>query len=393
MLDVCRDLRVEATLLKGLSVSDRLYPAGHLRPMGDLDILVPTGDEAKVAEELLARGFERLPYPETPGQNHGAPLRHARRRTFLELHIALFPESAPVHPRFVRALSIFALHGGISDHIYGTDAGHLSPRSSSPTSQLHELQRHDKVPIWTRASWHLFGTVLLLKVDGPALDWDALLRSVDNDMVKSSLYALLTYVIRFGTTPPPEQVLRRLARNRGLVGPLQRRLIHAALDRYLLGARVWSLPFPRRCRVGTARPINSGSASRGGDESGLEQPYSRTEPECLRRLGAGGWDGRRRGRRFCRGRQAECRPRIDRLRRRSHRLRHCCLRGNSCGQLRSGMRCGHRTLRDRRAHILMIRGVGRLGFACRCDKVRTGGRTWSGRVARIGPVVGEPGED
>ena len=90
----------------------------------------------------------------------------------------------------------------------------------------------------------LFDAVLLLKSQGSTLDWDDMLRSVDNDMVKASLYALLTYVTRFGTRPAPGFVLRRLAENRGLVGPVQRRFIHAALDRYLLGARVWSLPLP-----------------------------------------------------------------------------------------------------------------------------------------------------
>ena len=90
----------------------------------------------------------------------------------------------------------------------------------------------------------LFDGVLLLESHGSALDWDEMLRSVDNDMVKASLYALLTYVTRFDARPTPGFVLRRLADNRGLVGPVQRRLIHAALDRYLLGARVWSMPFP-----------------------------------------------------------------------------------------------------------------------------------------------------
>ena len=96
MLDVFQDLRADpAEGLRG--PGHRLYPAAHMRPMGDLDVLVPAGDEHKVAEGLLACGFERIPYPDTPGQHHGAPLRHVRRRTLVELHTALFPASAPVH--------------------------------------------------------------------------------------------------------------------------------------------------------------------------------------------------------------------------------------------------------------------------------------------------------
>ena len=63
-------------------------------------------------------------------------------------------------------------------------------------------------------------------------------------VVQASLYALLTYTTRFGVPPAPAEVLRRLADNGGLVGPIQRRLIHVALDGCLVGARAWSLPFP-----------------------------------------------------------------------------------------------------------------------------------------------------
>ena len=243
VLDVFRDLRVEATLLKGFSVGDRLYPAAHMRPMGDLDVLVPAGDEHKVAEGLLACGFERIPYPDTPGQHHGAPLRHVRRRTLVELHTALFPASAPVHGRRSFFPAHLHAHKQVSSY-HGRNAGHLTDEvqlAYIAASWFNDMTTYKFHPSFLVS---LFDAVLLLKSQGSTLDWDDMLRSVDNDMVKASLYALLTYVTRFGTRPAPGFVLRRLAENRGLVGPVQRRFIHAALDRYLLGARVWSLPFP-----------------------------------------------------------------------------------------------------------------------------------------------------
>jgi len=243
VLDVCRDLRVEATLLKGISVGDRLYPLAHMRPMADVDVLVPADDEHRVAEELLAHGFERIPYPDTPGQNHGAPLRHTRRRTLVELHIALFPVSAPVHGAAIFLPAHLHANRQVSPY-QGADAGHLSAEiqlAYIAAAWFNDMTTYRFHPSFLAS---LFDAVLLLKADGSTFDWDQLLRPIDNEMVKASLYALLTYVTRFGTTPPPGQVLRRLADNGGLVGPLQRRLIHAALDRYLLEARVWSLPFP-----------------------------------------------------------------------------------------------------------------------------------------------------
>ena len=243
VLDACRDLRVEATLLKGISVADRLYPAAHMRPMGDVDVLVPADDEHKVAEALLACGFERIPYPDTPGQHHGAPLRHGRRRTLVELHTALFPKSAPVHGAAIFRPAHLHAHRHVSPY-HGTDAGRLS--AEIQLAYIAAAWFNDMTTFRFHPSFlaSLFDAVLLLRAHGSTLDWDEILRSVDNEMVKASLYALLTYVTRFGTTPAPRQVLRRLADNRGLVGPLQRRLIHAALDRYLLGGRSWSLPFP-----------------------------------------------------------------------------------------------------------------------------------------------------
>ena len=243
VLDVCRDLRVEATLLKGLSVGERLYPAAHMRPMADLDVLVPAGDEHKVAEELLACGFERIPYPETPGQHHGAPLRDSRRRTLVELHTALFPASAPVHGAAIFLPAHLHAHQQVSSY-HGRKAGHLTDEvqlAYIAASWFNDMTTYGFQPSFLVS---LFDAVLLLKSQGSTLDWDDMVRLVDNEMVKASLYTLLTYVTRFGTRPAPGFVLRRLADNRGLVGPVQRRLIHAALDRYLLGARVWSLPLP-----------------------------------------------------------------------------------------------------------------------------------------------------
>jgi hypothetical protein len=243
VLDVFRDLSVEATLLKGFSVGDRLYPAAHMRPMGDLDVLVPAGNERKVAEALLACGFERIPYQETPGQHHGTPLRHVRRRTLVELHTALFPAWNPMHRAAIFLPAHLHAHKQVLSY-HGRNTGHLTDEvqlAYIAASWFNDMSKYKFHPSFLVS---LFDAVLLLKSQGSTLDWDDLLRSVDNDMVKASLYALLTYVTRFGTRPAPGFVLRRLAENRGLVGPLQRRFIHAALDRYLLGARVWSLPLP-----------------------------------------------------------------------------------------------------------------------------------------------------
>ena len=166
-----------------------------------------------------------------------------RLRTLVELHTALFPASALVH-----GTAIFRpthLHANRRVASYnGRNAGHLTAEIQLvyiAASWFSDITTFGFHPSFLAS---LFDAVLLLKLHGSTLDWDDMLRSVDNPMARASLYALLTYVTRFGTTPAPGPVVRRLADNRGLVGPLQRRLIHASLDRYLMGARAWPLPLP-----------------------------------------------------------------------------------------------------------------------------------------------------
>ena len=45
VVDTCRDAGVPVTLLKGISISDQHYPAPHLRPMGDIDVLLTRIEE------------------------------------------------------------------------------------------------------------------------------------------------------------------------------------------------------------------------------------------------------------------------------------------------------------------------------------------------------------
>jgi hypothetical protein len=242
ILAVGERLGIEVTLLKGISVSEQFYPAAHLRPMSDVDVLIPATAYARLEAGLLERGYGRLPYSDLAGHHHGAPLRHRRRRTVVELHTALFPQSAP-------------LHGHVFGRVHVETQTRVAPYHGRPARRLSdELQLVYIAASWfndmTKGRFHpsflasLFDGVFLMKACGRALDWNGLPDWIDNDMVKASLYAMLSYLPRFGVEPAPPAMLARLADNRGRVGPIQRRLIHAALDRYLIGARAWPFPWP-----------------------------------------------------------------------------------------------------------------------------------------------------
>jgi hypothetical protein len=243
VIAVCDELGVPATLLKGISVSDQLYPQAHLRPMADIDVLISSAVYPQVEARLLERGYLRLPYPDRPGFHHGAPLRHAVRRTVVELHTALFPDTSPLHGHEIFSPANLDRQTRESE-FHGRAVRRLSD----------ELQL-----VYIAAAWFddmttgrfqpsflasLFDAVFLLKARSRTLDWTAMLKRLDSDLVKASLHTMLTYVTRFGVEPAPAAVELALARNGGYAGPIQRRSIHAALDRYLIGARFWSIPLP-----------------------------------------------------------------------------------------------------------------------------------------------------
>ncbi len=92
ILDACNAAGVPVTLLKGISIADQCYPLAHLRPMGDIDILVSEEHCIWIEEALLHRGYEpKAGYVADAGEPHRAPLLDPKRGVWVEVHTALFP--------------------------------------------------------------------------------------------------------------------------------------------------------------------------------------------------------------------------------------------------------------------------------------------------------------
>jgi hypothetical protein len=243
ILEACDDARVPAVLLKGISVSEQLYPAEHLRPMSDVDVLLPAAARAAVEGALLRRGCTRLDWPEMPGHHHGAPLFHARLHTVVELHTALFPAGSPLAEGT-------AFHAGrvlertVASHYHGRPVRRLPPGlqlAYTAASWFNDLTNVGPHPSLLTPA---FDAAYLLKACGPALDWDGLLGEVDNAWARTALHLTLSCLPRYGVAAPPAETLSRLAAEQGLVGPIQRRLIHRLLDRQLFGGRPWRHALP-----------------------------------------------------------------------------------------------------------------------------------------------------
>jgi hypothetical protein len=263
IIEVCERLKVCVTLLKGISVSEELYPAEHLRPMSDVDILIPASAYAPVEAALLEGGYDRIDYPAMEGHHHGAPLRHRTRRTLVELHTALFPSDSPLCEN-----SLFSLPGVSSRSVrsmyHGKPVMRLSPELQLvyiASSWFNDLTLCKVHPSFLAS---LFDAVYLLAASGRTLRWNEMFEWLDNEMAIASLYAMLTYLPRYGVDPLSHADLMPLASAQRLMGSLQLRAIHRMLDRHLIGARPWpfELPPPVPGRYNIARQFRKRIASR-----------------------------------------------------------------------------------------------------------------------------------
>jgi Uncharacterised nucleotidyltransferase len=210
IIEACADLRVRLTLLKGISVSEQLYPAEHLRPMADIDLLIPAHDYARVEPALLSRGYSRLDFAPIGGFHHGAPLRDTHRQVTVELHTSLFDEDSPFCDGTAFSPSNVALRTVASTY-HARPVHRLSLElqlAYIASSWFNDLTVHKVHPSFLAS---LFDAVYLLSTRAHEMDWSSMLGWLDSDMAKASLYAMATYLPRFGVPPIPAETLSRLA--------------------------------------------------------------------------------------------------------------------------------------------------------------------------------------
>jgi hypothetical protein len=245
VIDACARLQVQPVLLKGISSSEELYPAEHLRPMADIDILIPVDACADVEAALLDSGYATEPDPAPdPTHQHGPPLRHQRRRTVVELHRGLFPSDSPLVEGTVFSVP-HVLSRSVGSQFHGRPVRRLARElqlAYIATSWFNDLTLRPVHPSFIAA---LLDAAYLLAASGPRLDSSRMIEWLDNEMACASVYALATYLPRFGVAPLPSASLRRLAARQTLVGTLQLRMIHAMLDRHLIAGKPWTLSLPQ----------------------------------------------------------------------------------------------------------------------------------------------------
>jgi Uncharacterised nucleotidyltransferase len=237
IIDVCHNMDIRVTLLKGISISNQYYPAAHLRPMGDIDLLI-SAKEYEALEQALSRlGYTRDPaFVLGAESHHGVPLRDPRAGVWVELHTALFPGSEGLHcGRLFDPARVATLSVGSTFH--RRQVFRLSAELQLiyiAYSWMRDLTHNGIHPSFLAT---LFDAVYLLRSVDKALNWTDLLAWLESDMATASLYAMLAYLNRHGLARIPDPILSCLASRQKIVGPLQLWLIHETLDRFLVAGR------------------------------------------------------------------------------------------------------------------------------------------------------------
>jgi Uncharacterised nucleotidyltransferase len=241
VIDVCGDMKVPVTLLKGISISEQLYPLPHLRPMGDIDILVPEDAGETVESALRRRGYVPLLNHKLDEESyHLVPLLHPEWGVWVEVHTGLFPERASLRRNLLFSPSHLAAESVVS-MFHGRQVIRLSRELQLvyvASSWIRDLSTDESHPSFVPP---LLDAIYLLKASRQELDWERLLSCLDNEMAIASLYLMLAYLCKHGLAQAAHPVLPRLASRQNVVGGLEEKMIHAMVDHYLLGGR----PFTR----------------------------------------------------------------------------------------------------------------------------------------------------
>jgi len=194
----------DIVLLKGAAYAACGLPMARGRLMSDVDIMVPKEKIGDVEQALLGHGWEQVkldPYDQRYYRlwmHELPPLRHAKRRSVVDVHHTILPESGRLHPDPKALLdSAQCLEGGTFKVLAPCDmvlhcAAHLFQDGDFQNS-LRDLIDLDGL---FRDFHHRAGF------------WDQLVdRAIGLDLHRPLFYAL-RYASRILQTPIPEAVFR-----------------------------------------------------------------------------------------------------------------------------------------------------------------------------------------
>ena len=230
VIDACRHHDIPIAVLKGMAVSEE-YPLPYLRPMRDIDVLVPAHLVSATLEVCRRLGYVDDPAA-APGaydrHHHAAPLVHKTTGIWLEIHHRLFPTEAQPTGSDPFALDRVAALTVTWD-VHGRPVGRLSPELEVPYLASH-WARSGK-PIAEPGGVMGLLDIVMLSKRMTAQDWSLAYGNVEGSAAAHHLQVVLGYLaerrLLLGEGPVHE------ARRNALL-PYTERLAHAIIDRHII---------------------------------------------------------------------------------------------------------------------------------------------------------------
>lgn len=251
--DILRSLDaagIDTLVLKGAALIERYYGDAGLRPMTDVDVLVPLGSAGQAMRILEARGWDRPRFTDEQllRGSHGIGYRGAQGRR-VDLHWQLsLALSIPGRPE--------ASSEAFWERSLSAEVGGIRTRVLDPADQLlHVLVHGFGAHHGTTVQWAA-DALTILRAE-PHLDWDILVEESGRRRVVLPVRDSLSYLVTTLGAPVPSEVGAELS---GI--PTTRRdvFVHWATARHrarFLGGFLVSLAqhFRMQSHRGTLRSI------------------------------------------------------------------------------------------------------------------------------------------
>jgi hypothetical protein len=269
---------IQVVALKGVCYALTIYPDIGLRPMADLDLLLPASKFPLAVGIAKSSGYVQTVPEASPGLrellNHEIYLKKfAVPFTNLELHHSLVADRTYTYAVTVDWFwNQTELLVGQASNVRSENLFMLSPTAQVMYASAHAMLQHGGRN--TTLRWY-YDLDRLLRVYVKRIDWDELLSQAQTFNWGSALEAALSVTMAYFETPVPREVLVKLGktsdRNRERVEMMQNRPeSHTQEEYYKLKSLNWYGRF--RLALALAIPSPAYMRWRYGLENSLTLP-------------------------------------------------------------------------------------------------------------------------
>lgn len=220
----------EITLLKGISICQRLYPQPHLRPLGDIDLWIPKKCEVALDSLLLKLGYRQQsnqPAEFYRTHHHGMPYFHPTRQVWIEVHTALFSNCQ------VATDPVFSFSNIESQLVPTNVRGHITNRLSDELEMIY-LASHWAIErkCFVGGAIPFVDMLYLVREKGDELNWKWVFTAVHGSVVATHLSLMLGLLHKHRLIHLPAGILEGLAASLKFPMGWSERILYGMIERY-----------------------------------------------------------------------------------------------------------------------------------------------------------------